>query len=141
MFGDDNRSALLGGAGGGPEEMKVRDTVDWLRATLPKVLEAADVRIDVGGPTALIGTSTTDVAKTPSCWCSRSSSVIAFLMLLISIRSVVLALKGVLMTVLVQAAAYGSLGGRLPVGMAGAAGFEPISVFDRQHHPAPWSRR
>ncbi|MEI6253166.1 MAG: MMPL family transporter, partial [Mycobacteriaceae bacterium] len=37
MFGDDNRSALLSAVlAVDPEEMRARQTIDWLRATLPK---------------------------------------------------------------------------------------------------------
>ena len=55
-----------------PEEMRARDTIDWLRATLPGIPEAADVRIDIGGPTALIKAISTTGSPTPSCWCSPS---------------------------------------------------------------------
>ncbi len=130
MFGDDNRSALLSAVlAVDPEEMKARDTVDWLRATLPKVPEAADVRIDVGGPTALIKDFDDRVAHT-QLLVFAFVSVIAFLMLLISIRSVVLALKGVLMTVLSVAAAYGSLVVVFQWGWLERLGFEPLSSID-----------
>jgi RND superfamily putative drug exporter len=56
--------------------------------------------------------------------------VIAFIMLLISIRSVVLALKGVLMTVLSVAAAYGSLVVVFQWGWLERLGFEPINSID-----------
>jgi RND superfamily putative drug exporter len=91
--------AALGGAVGGPEDLAARNSIDWLRAHLPRSPQAsAGARIDVGGPTALIRTSTTG--------CRRPGPVfgfvalIAFVMLLISIRSVFLAFKGVVMTVL-----------------------------------------
>ena len=38
VFSDDNRSALLSAVlAVDPEEMRARDTIDWLRATLPKL--------------------------------------------------------------------------------------------------------
>lgn len=130
MFGDDNRSALLSAVlAVDPEEMKARDTIDWLRATLPAMPEAAGVRIDVGGPTALIKDFDDRVAST-QLLVFAFVSVIAFLMLLISIRSVVLALKGVLMTVLSVAAAYGSLVVVFQWGWLERLGFEPINSID-----------
>ena len=57
-------------------------------------------------------------------------ALIAFVMLLISIRSVFLAFKGVLMTVLSVAAAYGSLVAVFQWGWLEALGFEPISSLD-----------
>ena len=139
MFGDDNRSALLSAVlAVDPEEMRARDTIDWLRATLPTVPElnvagqapgAAGVRIDVGGPTALIKDFDDRVAHT-QLLVFAFVSVIAFVMLLISIRSVVLALKGVLMTVLSVAAAYGSLVVVFQWGWLEKLGFEPISSID-----------
>ena len=66
-------------------------------------------------------------------------ALIAFVMLLISIRSVFLALKGVLMTVLSVAAAYGSLVVVFQWGWLEALGFEPISIAG-QHHPAAGPR-
>lgn len=130
MFGDDNRSALLSAVlAVDPEEMRARDTIDWLRATLPGIPEAADVRIDIGGPTALIKDFDDRVAHT-QLLVFAFVSVIAFVMLLISIRSVVLALKGVLMTVLSVAAAYGSLVVVFQWGWLEKLGFEPISSID-----------
>jgi RND superfamily putative drug exporter len=131
MFGDDNRSALLSAVlAVDPEEMKARDTIDWLRATLPTTPDLpAGVRIDVGGPTALIKDFDDRVAHT-QLLVFVFVSVIAFVMLLISIRSVVLALKGVLMTVLSVAAAYGSLVVVFQWGWLERLGFEPISSID-----------
>lgn len=134
VFGDDNRSALLSAVlAVDPEEMRARDTIDWLRATLPGALpvgpESAGVRIDVGGPTALIKDFDDRVAHT-QLLVFAFVSVIAFLMLLISIRSVVLAFKGVLMTVLSVAAAYGSLVVVFQWGWLERLGFEPISSID-----------
>ena len=57
-------------------------------------------------------------------------ALIAFVMLLISIRSVFLAFKGVLMTVLSVAAAYGSLVVVFQWGWLEALGFRPISSLD-----------
>lgn len=131
MFGDDNRSALLSAVlAVDPEEMKARETIDWLRATLPKTPELpAGARIDVGGPTALIKDFDDRVAHT-QLLVFAFVSVIAFVMLLVSIRSVVLALKGVLMTVLSVAAAYGSLVVVFQWGWLEKLGFEPISSID-----------
>jgi RND superfamily putative drug exporter len=57
-------------------------------------------------------------------------ALIAFIMLLIAIRSVFLALKGVLMTVLSVAAAYGSLVAVFQWGWLEDLGFKPISSLD-----------
>ena len=57
-------------------------------------------------------------------------ALIAFVMLLISIRSVFLAFKGVLMTVLSVAAAYGSLVVVFQWGWLADLGFRPISSLD-----------
>ena len=131
VFGDDNRSALLSAVlAVDPEEMRARDTIDWLRATLPAAAPAdSGVRVDVGGPTALIKDFDDRVAHT-QLLVFLFVSVIAFVMLLISIRSVVLALKGVLMTVLSVAAAYGSLVVVFQWGWLERLGFEPISSID-----------
>ena len=133
VFGDDNRSALLSAVlAVDPEDMRARQTIDWLRATLPTVPEldaVAGVRIDVGGPTALIKDFDDRVAET-QLLVLVFVSVIAFVMLLISIRSVVLALKGVLMTVLSVAAAYGSLVVVFQWGWLEPLGFEPITSID-----------
>lgn len=130
VFADDNRSALLSAVlAVDPEEMRARDTVDWLRATLPGVPEAAGLRVDIGGPTALIKDFDDRVAQT-QLLVFLFVSLIAFVMLLISVRSVVLALKGVLMTVLSVAAAYGSLVVVFQWGWLERLGFEPISSID-----------
>ena len=130
VFGDDNRSALLSAVlAVDPEEMKARDTIDWLRATLPAVPEASGVTVDIGGPTALIKDFDDRVAHT-QLLVFVFVATIAFLMLLVSIRSVVLALKGVLMTVLSVAAAYGSLVMVFQWGWLERLGFEPISSID-----------
>jgi RND superfamily putative drug exporter len=129
VFGDDNRSALLSAVlAVDPEEMRARQTIDWLRTTLPttpELQEAPGVRIDVGGPTALIKDFDDRVAAT-QLLVFVFVSVIAFVMLLISIRSVVLALKGVLSV----AAAYGSLVVVFQWGWLEPLGFEPIASID-----------
>ena len=130
VFGDDNRSALISAVlAVDPEEMRARDTIDWLRATLPKTPEAAGVTVDIGGPTALIKDFDDRVAHT-QLLVFIFVATIAFLMLLVSIRSVVLALKGVLMTVLSVGAAYGSLVMVFQWGWLERLGFEPISSID-----------
>jgi len=130
VFGDDNRSALLSAVlAVDPEEMKARETIDWLRATLPSTPEASAVSVDIGGPTALIKDFDDRVAHT-QLLVFVFVATIAFLMLLVSIRSVVLALKGVLMTVLSVAAAYGSLVMVFQWGWLERLGFEPISSID-----------
>ena len=139
MFADDNRSALLSAVlAVDPEELRARETIDWLRATLPGLPElkvadesapAAGVQVDIGGPTALIKDFDDRVAQT-QLLVFAFVSVIAFVMLLISIRSVVLALKGVLMTVLSVAAAYGSLVVVFQWGWLERLGFDPISSID-----------
>lgn len=107
-FGDDYRSALLSAVlTVDPEDKGARETVDWMRANLPSTA-GPNVSVDVGGPTALIKDFDDRVSATQPL-VFGFVALIAFLMLLISIRSVVLALKGVLMTVLSVAAAYGSL--------------------------------
>ncbi|ULE34589.1 MMPL family transporter [Mycobacterium sp. IDR2000157661] len=109
VFGEDYRHALLSAVlSVDPEDMGARETVDWMRAELPAVAGPDGVRIDVGGPTALIKDFDSQVSKTQP-WVFLFVALIAFLMLLVAIRSVFLALKGVLMTVLSVAAAYGSL--------------------------------
>jgi heme transporter len=129
VFGDDNRSALLSVVLSiDPEEKGARDTIDWLRANLP---EAAGDRaqIDVGGPTALLKDFDDRVASTQPL-VFVFVAFIAFVMLLISIRSVFLALKGVLMTVLSVAAAYGSLVVVFEWGWFESLGFEPLTSLD-----------
>ena len=85
--------------------------------------------IDVGGPTALIKDFDDRVSATqPAVF--GFVALIAFVMLLISIRSVFLALKGVLMTVLSVAAAYGSLVVVFQWGWLEELGFKPISSLD-----------
>ena len=74
VFADDNRSALLSAVlAVDPEELRARETIDWLRATLPGLPElkvadesapAAGVQVDIGGPTALIKDFDDRVAQT-----------------------------------------------------------------------------
>jgi RND superfamily putative drug exporter len=130
VFGDDYRSALLSAVlKVDPEDAGARDTVDWLRDQLPRAPGVNDARIDVGGPTALIKDFDDRVAATQPL-VFGFVALIAFVMLLISIRSVFLALKGVLMTVLSVAAAYGSLVVVFQWGWLKDLGFEPISSLD-----------
>jgi RND superfamily putative drug exporter len=129
VFGDDNRSALLSVVLSiDPEEKGARDTIDWLRVNVP---EAAGDRadIDVGGPTALLKDFDDRVASTQPL-VFVFVAFIAFVMLLISIRSVFLAFKGVLMTVLSVAAAYGSLVVVFEWGWFESLGFEPLTSLD-----------
>ncbi|WP_328350020.1 MMPL family transporter [Mycobacterium sp. NBC_00419] len=130
VFSDDNRSALVSAVlSVDPEDLAARQTVDWMRANLPKVPAAAGVQIDVGGPTALIKDFDDQVSqKQPLVLVFVA--LIAFVMLLIAIRSVFLALKGVLMTVLSVAAAYGSLVMVFQWGWLEGLGFEQITSID-----------
>jgi heme transporter len=128
VFGDDYRRALLSAVlSVDPEDMGARETVDWMRAQLPKT--DVDARIDVGGPTALIKDFDDRVSSTQPL-VFGFVALIAFVMLLISIRSVFLAFKGVLMTVLSVAAAYGSLVVVFQWGWFEDLGFKPISSLD-----------
>lgn len=127
-FADDNGSALISAVMSvDPENLAARDTVDWMRAELPAA--AAGAQIDVGGPTALIKDFDDRVSQT-KLLVFGFVSLIAFVMLLISIRSLFLALKGVLMTVLSVAAAYGSLVAVFQWGWLERIGFEPITSID-----------
>lgn len=129
VFGTDYRIALLSAVlSVDPEDMGARETVEWLREQLPPV--AGDrAKIDVGGPTALIKDFDDRVATTQPL-VFGFVALIAFVMLLVAIRSVFLALKGVLMTVLSVAAAYGSLVVVFQWGWLSSLGFEPISSLD-----------
>jgi uncharacterized membrane protein YdfJ with MMPL/SSD domain len=130
VFADNNDSALLSAIlSVDPEDMAARNTIDWMRAHLPRADAADTAFIDVGGPTALIKDFDDRVAATQVA-VFVFVSIIAFVMLLISIRSVFLALKGVLMTVLSVAAAYGSLVVVFEWGWLKALGFQPISSID-----------
>ena len=130
VFSDDRHSALLSGVlTVDPEDMAARSTIDWLRSELPRVPGAENASVDVGGPTALIKDFDDRVASAEP-FVFLFVALIAFVMLLISIQSVVLALKGVLMTVLSVAAAYGSLVMIFQWGWLEALGFERISSID-----------
>ncbi len=129
VFGTDYRSALLSAVlSVDPEDMGARDTIDWMRDQLPPVAGDA-ARVDVGGPTALIKDFDDRVAHTQPL-VFIFVALIAFVMLLVSIRSVFLAFKGVLMTVLSVAAAYGSLVVVFQWGWLADLGFEKISSLD-----------
>lgn len=129
VFGNDYRSALLSAVlSVDPEDLAARDTVDWMREQLPPVTDGR-ARIDVGGPTALIKDFDDRVADTQPL-VFGFVALIAFVMLLVSIRSVVLAFKGVLMTVLSVAAAYGSLVVVFQWGWLSALGFKQLSSLD-----------
>lgn len=127
-FADDNGSALLSAVlSVDPEDLGARDTITWMRTQLPRVAGAAQV--DVGGPTALIKDFDDRVSATQPL-VLVFVAVIAFLMLLISIRSVFLAFKGVLMTLLSVAAAYGSLVMVFQWGWARGLGFPALHSID-----------
>ncbi|MET0898489.1 MAG: MMPL family transporter [Mycobacterium sp.] len=130
VFSDDNRSALLSAVlAVDPEDTAARNTIDFLRDTLPEVPGAESVSVDVGGPTALIKDFDDRVAHTEP-WVFLFVAGIAFVMLLVSIRSVFLALKGVVMTVLSVAAAYGSLVMIFQWGWLQQLGFEQMGSID-----------
>jgi heme transporter len=130
MFADNNSSALLSGVlSVDPEDLSARHTIDWMRAHLPAVSGAGSAQVDVGGPTALIKDFDAQVSRTQPLVLAFVA-LIAFVMLLISIQSVFLALKGVLMTVLSVAAAYGSLVMVFQWGWLEKLGFAPISSID-----------
>src|SRR5438270_6916584 len=114
QFAEDNGSALLSAVlSVDPEDMRARETVTWMRTQLPKIPDAGTARVDVGGPTALIKDFDDRVSQTEPV-VLLFVALIAFVMLLISIHSVFLAFKGVLMTLLSVAAAYGSLATVVP---------------------------
>lgn len=130
QFAEDNGSALLSAVlSVDPEDMKARDTVGWMRAQLPKIPDAGTARVDVGGPTALIKDFDDRVSQTEPL-VLLFVALIAFVMLLVSIHSVFLALKGVLMTLLSVAAAYGSLVVVFQWGWLRELGFTQISSID-----------
>jgi heme transporter len=135
VFAEDDNSGLLSAVLTlDPEDMAARDTIDWMREELPQVPGAQDARIDVGGPTALIKDFDDRVEQIQP-WVFLFVSTIAFVMLLISIRSVFLAFKGVLMTVLSVAAAYGSIVMVFQWGWLKDLGFQPISSLDSSVPP------
>jgi heme transporter len=135
VFADNNDSALLSAIlSVDPEDMAARNTIDWMRQNLPRAPGAEGALIDVGGPTALIKDFDDRVAATRIA-VLVFVSVIAFVMLLISIRSVFLAFKGVLMTVLSVATAYGSVVMVFQWGWLKDLGFQPISSLDSSIPP------
>ncbi|TPG25517.1 MMPL family transporter [Mycolicibacterium hodleri] len=130
VFANDNHSALLSAVLSiDPEDPAARDTVDWLRSELPRAAPGSPAVINVGGPTALLKDFDHRVAATQP-MVFVFVAFIAFVMLLISIRSVFLAFKGVLMTCLSVAAAYGSLVVVFKWGWLEALGFEPLGSLD-----------
>jgi heme transporter len=130
QFAEDNGSALLSAVlSVDPEDMKARDTVGWMRSQLPKVPDPGTARVDVGGPTALIKDFDDRVSQTEPL-VLLFVALIAFVMLLISVHSVFLAFKGVLMTLLSVAAAYGSLVVVFQWGWLRELGFTQISSID-----------
>ncbi|MGB8403413.1 MAG: MMPL family transporter [Mycobacterium sp.] len=129
VFGNDNRSALFSAVMSvDPEDLEARQTVTWLRDKLPPAA-GPHVTVDVGGPTALIQDFDARVTATQTL-VFVFVACIAFVMLLISIRSVFLAFKGVLMTVLSVAAAYGSLVVVFQWGWGQALGFKHLESLD-----------
>ncbi|CAN5382282.1 RND transporter MmpL11 [soil metagenome] len=130
VFSDDNRSALLTAVlAVDPEDTAARNPIDFLRDTLPDVPGAESASVDVGGPTALIKDFDDRVAHAEP-WVFLFVALIAFVMLLVAIRSVFLALKGVVMTVLSVAAAYGSLVMIFQWGWLEQLGFEQMGSID-----------
>lgn len=130
QFADDNGSALLSAVlSVDPDDLSARQTVGWLRAQLPKVPGAGTARVDVGGPTALIKDFDDRVSQTEPL-VLLFVALIAFVMLLLSIHSVFLALKGVVMTLLSVAAAYGSLVMVFQWGWLADLGFPRIDSID-----------
>lgn len=130
QFSDDDGSALLSAVlTVDPEDMGARETVSWMRTQLPKVPGAIAAQVDVGGPTALIKDFDDRVSETEPL-VLLFVALIAFVMLLISIHSVFLAFKGVLMTLLSVAAAYGSLVVIFQWGWLEDLGFAHISSID-----------
>ncbi|ORV47494.1 hypothetical protein AWC03_01360 [Mycobacterium europaeum] len=130
QFAEDNGSALLSAVlSVDPEDMRARETVGWMRAQLPKVPDRGTARVDVGGPTALIKDFDDQVSKTEPLVLGIVA-LIAFVMLLVSVHSMFLALKGVLMTLLSVAAAYGSLVMVFQWGWLKDLGFAQITSID-----------
>lgn len=130
VFGNDNSSGLLSAVlSVDPEDMAARETVDWMREHLPAAAGSPKVRVDVGGPTALIKDFDDRVAAS-ELLVLVFVALIAFVMLLISIQSVFLAFKGVVMTMLSVAAAYGSLVAVFQWGWLERLGFAPTGSID-----------
>ncbi len=130
VFADNNTSALLSGVlSVDPEDLGARSTITWMRAHLPAAAGTGTAQVDVGGPTALIKDFDDRVAATEPL-VLVFVALIAFVMLLVAIQSVFLAFKGVLMTVLSVAAAYGSLVMVFQWGWLEKLGFAPITSID-----------
>lgn len=128
VYSEDKKSALLSAVlSVDPEDMRARHTVDWMRSQLPRT--AGDAKVAVGGSTALIKDFDDRVAETQPLVLGFVA-LIAFLMLLLSVHSVLLALKGVLMTLLSVAAAYGSLVMVFQWGWAAPLGFPHLTSID-----------
>ncbi|HEY2448449.1 MAG TPA: MMPL family transporter [Mycobacterium sp.] len=130
VFADNNSSAMLSGVlSVDPEDLGARNTIDWMRAHLPSAASDGSAQVVVGGPTALIKDFDSQVSRTQPL-VLIFVALIAFVMLLISIQSVFLAFKGVVMTVLSVAAAYGSLVMVFQWGWLEKLGFAPITSID-----------
>jgi heme transporter len=130
VIADDNRSALLSAVlSVDPEDLGARETVDWMRTQLPQVSGTDSAHLSIGGQTALIKDFDDRVSQTEPL-VLLFVALIAFLMLLLSIHSVFLALKGVLMTLLSVAAAYGSLVMVFQWGWLEKLGFAHITSID-----------
>ncbi|UQX10864.1 MMPL family transporter [Candidatus Mycobacterium methanotrophicum] len=130
VFADNNTSALLSGVlSVDPEDLGARSTITWMRAHLPAAAGTGTAQVAVGGPTALIKDFDDRVAATEPL-VLVFVALIAFVMLLVAIQSVFLAFKGVLMTVLSVAAAYGSLVMVFQWGWLEKLGFAPITSID-----------
>jgi heme transporter len=130
VFADNNTSAMLSGVlSVDPEDLGARSSIAWMRAHLPEAAGDSSAELNVGGPTALIKDFDDQVSRTQP-MVLVFVALIAFVMLLISIQSVFLAFKGVLMTVLSVAAAYGSLVMVFQWGWLEKLGFAPITSID-----------
>jgi len=129
VLADNNSSAMLSAMlSVDPEDLGARHTISWMRDHLPQAATGA-AEVSVGGPTALIKDFDDEVSKTQ--WLVLIFvAAIAFVMLLLSIQSVFLALKGVVMTMLSVAAAYGSLVVVFQWGWLEKLGFAPITSID-----------
>src|ERR1700759_713112 len=130
VFADNDTSAILSGVlSVDPEDLGARSSIAWMRAHLPEAAGDGSAQVYVGGPTALIKDFDDQVSRTQPL-VLVFVALIAFVMLLISIQSVFLAFKGVLMTVLSVAAAYGSLVMVFQWGWLEKLGFPPITSID-----------
>jgi heme transporter len=129
VLADNNSSAMMSAMlSVDPEDLGARHTISWMRDHLPQAATGT-AQVSVGGPTALIKDFDDEVSKTQ--WLVLVFvAAIAFVMLLLSIQSVFLALKGVVMTMLSVAAAYGSLVVVFQWGWLEKLGFAPITSID-----------